>query len=737
MKLQPLRYFRNLSTTLFLRLMAGFLCIIILLVSLTAYALSVSKSNVRQEIVKYNTLMLDSTMENYEKHFNIIRQQMYLFLFSDRVQKLQREPKYSDFGTIITDILSQVSNANLYIADIVFYSKSHQFVIDKSASTTPDNLFDVFMAGEKYPKSFWDKQFEEPYTNHIFPADRFNSHLFTGRKEVVGDYIPMIFKRSDNKDFYMAVFLDASKMYEAFHQSLNDDFIIYGTAGETLFERSQTSGFPALDALKARSGESFVLDNRYHFYRTGASGMTYMHRLPVAQMASQTRLNLTLVVLVVAVVLFSIVISLLMAARINNPFKQLVASIRGTNEAAPYRSSIKEFDLISNQLQDKNKLMRQWAFIHLLKDIRGGSGRDAAKLEFTGKPFVFVMFQVVEKKGASWDDGTFSSWLYYMKVFIEDKLNRVFPDALTNQVEYNQILSLVFIDRLETLQELLREMKSVFDQDRDSGTITIAVTSIYDRSDQISAAYKEVRERIDDRGLVDETQIVTSSSSRETGIAFSQEEEAEFRANLREGHGEVLERLMERFFAKQRDRELTAAAWLGFAESVTERIRSVAADQLGTPAADAILENAEQRIEGCVTIEALERLLLEWVRRTAEEIEGKKDRKDTVTTFVMNYVNEHLSEEIYLDALAEKLNLSSGYLSTYFKEKTGKNFVEYVNETRIAQAAAMLVNGRAKIQEVAEAVGYRNIASFNRMFKKYTGLRPSDYRKSMQGAPEE
>ncbi|MDI4647725.1 helix-turn-helix domain-containing protein [Cohnella hashimotonis] len=736
MKLQPLRYFRNFSTTLFLRLMAGFLSIIILLVSLTAYALSVSKSNVREEIVKYNTLMLDTTMENYEKHFDIIRKQMYLFMFSDRVQKLQREPRYSDFGAIVTDIQTQVSNSNLYIADIVFYSKSHNFVIDKSASTTPDNLFDVFMAGDQYPKSFWDRQFEENYTNRTFPADRFYSDVFTGRQEVVGDYIPIIFKRADNRDFYMAVFLDANRMYEAFHQSLNDDFIIYDFEGQTIFERSDIGEFPALASLKSRTGNEFVMDNRYHFFRTSISGRTYMHRLPVAQIASQTRLNLTLVVLVVAVVLLSLVMALLLAARINNPFKKLVDSIRGANDEEPYRSSIREFDLIGSQLQDKNKLMKQWAFIHLLRDIRG-SGREAAKLEFTDKPFVFVLFQVVEKKGASWDDGTFSSWLYYMKVFIEDKLNRVFPDALTNQVEYNQILSLVFIDRLETLQELLREMKTVFDQDRDSGTITIAVTSIYDRSDQISAAFKEVRERIDDRGLVDETQIVFSSSSRHAEIAFTQEEEAEFRANLREGNGEVLERLMERFFAKQRDRELTAAAWLGFAETVTERIRSAAADQLGAPAADAILKNAEQLIEGCVTVEALELLLLDWIRRAAAEIDGKKDRKDTVTTFVMDFVNEHLSEEIYLDALAEKLNLSSGYLSTYFKDKTGKNFVEYVNETRIKEAAAMLVNGRSKIQEVAEAVGYRNIASFNRMFKKYTGLRPSDYRKSMQGAAEE
>jgi len=736
MKFQPLRYFRNLSSTLFLRLMAGFLCIILLLVSLTAYALSVSKNNVRQEVVKYNTLMLDSTMENYEKHFDIIRKQMYLFMFSDRVQKLQREPNYSDFGGVINDILYWVSNPNLYIADIVFYSKEQQFVIEKSTSTTPDNLFDVFMAGKKYPKTFWDEQFDATYTNRIFPADRFYSHVFTGRQEVVGDYIPIVFKRADNHNFYMAVFLDANKMYNAFHQSLNDDFIIYGADGETLFERSETSAFPALDTFKDRGGDEFIQDNRYHFYRTGASGMTYMHRLPVAQMASQTRLNLTLVVLCVAVVLLSIVIALLMAARINNPFKQLVNTIRGTNEGEPYRSSIREFDLISSQLRDKNKLMRQWAFIHLLKDIRGGDS-DAGKLEFADKPFVFVLFQVVEKRGAAWDGGTFRSWLYYMKVFIEDKLNRVFPDALTNQVEYNQILSLVFIDRPEELHQLLREMKTVFDQDRDSGTITIAVTSVYNRSDQISAAFKEVRDRIGERELVDETQIVASSSNRPTTLAFSPEEERQFRANLREGQADEVARLLEGFFERRRGQAPTAAAWLRFALSAAERIRSVATEQLGAPAAEGILENAEERIDGCVTVAELERLLIQWARRTAEAIEEKKEPKDSIALFVMNYVNEHLSEEIYLDALAEKLNLSSGYLSTYFKEKTGRNFVEYVNETRIAEAASLLVNSRSKIQEVAEAVGYRNIASFNRMFKKYTGLRPSDYRKSVQGASED
>jgi two-component system response regulator YesN len=109
-KLQPLQFIKMKSNSLFLRLVAGFLCIIILLVSLTSYALSVSKSNVRNEIVKYNTLMLQNTKQDYEKHFEIIKKQMILFYFSETVQQLQRDPRYSNFPEVIKDILYWVSN---------------------------------------------------------------------------------------------------------------------------------------------------------------------------------------------------------------------------------------------------------------------------------------------------------------------------------------------------------------------------------------------------------------------------------------------------------------------------------------------------------------------------------------------------------------------------------------------------------------------------------------------------
>lgn len=738
MKIKPLRYIRLKLNSLFLQLVTGFLGIILLLASLTSYAISESKNDLRQEIVKYNTLMLNNMMENYEKHFEIIKKQMYLFHNSEVVQRLQREHRYSNYPAVIKDIQSWVSNPYLFIDNIVIYSKEHHLIIEKGTSTTPEIMFDVFYASDQYPLDFWDRQFEEDYTIQTFPAGTFSNKLFSNRLDVHGEQIPIIFKIKNDEDFFMVVFLDARKMYEKFHQTINNDFIMYNERGETIFKPTASDSFISLNDLNMRDGNEFILDDKYHFYTKGTgSGMTYIHRLAVAHVASQTQLNITMLVMIVAVILLAILLSFLLAARINNPLKRLIHSIRGTNEVEPFRSNIQEFDMINSQMSDKKKMLKQWAFINYLKDIRN-QDNDSVKLDFSDKAFVFVLFQVIEKKNGPKVHSTFQSWLYYIKVFIEVKLNAKFPDALTIQVEYNQILCLVFIEDLEELRALLHEMKSVFDQDVDSGTITIAITSKFNQFNQVPEAYKEVHERIGDRMLIDETQIVDCSASDQNDFGLTQEQDKEFQANLKEGNIKALTLLLERFITKWRDQDVTAAAWMRFAEGITARIRHAASfDLLNQARLDDILENSLEKIQQCVTIGELEFLLLEWVKQISDAIQEKLGRKDAITSFVMDYVNDNLADEIYLDTVAEKLNISSGYLSTYFKEKTGINMVEYINEARIRKATILLLESQLKIQAVAEAVGYRNITSFNRMFKKYTGLKPSEYRKNRDTSSED
>lgn len=96
---------------------------------------------------------------------------------------------------------------------------------------------------------------------------------------------------------------------------------------------------------------------------------------------------------------------------------------------------------------------------------------------------------------------------------------------------------------------------------------------------------------------------------------------------------------------------------------------------------------------------------------------------------IVQYINRHYDKPLSLTKIADIFYISPYYLSRLFKEVTGFNFVEYLNLVRIREAQKLLKNSNAKIIEIAQAVGFKNVAHFGRVFKKITSLSPSSYRK--------
>lgn len=100
----------------------------------------------------------------------------------------------------------------------------------------------------------------------------------------------------------------------------------------------------------------------------------------------------------------------------------------------------------------------------------------------------------------------------------------------------------------------------------------------------------------------------------------------------------------------------------------------------------------------------------------------------TLIKNVIIYIDARLSEELSLKKIAEMNGVSSTYLSTCFKQETGKNFVDYVNGRRVEQAKHMLKTTRLQIQTVAQHCGFLDVQYFAKVFKKYTGKTPREYR---------
>lgn len=100
---------------------------------------------------------------------------------------------------------------------------------------------------------------------------------------------------------------------------------------------------------------------------------------------------------------------------------------------------------------------------------------------------------------------------------------------------------------------------------------------------------------------------------------------------------------------------------------------------------------------------------------------------------IYEYIQENYQNKISLDEISQLVNMSPVSFNRFIKKRTGKTFIEYVNDTRIGYAARWLIEKDLSIAEVAFKCGFNNIANFNRVFKKSKNCTPSEYREEFSG----
>lgn len=94
---------------------------------------------------------------------------------------------------------------------------------------------------------------------------------------------------------------------------------------------------------------------------------------------------------------------------------------------------------------------------------------------------------------------------------------------------------------------------------------------------------------------------------------------------------------------------------------------------------------------------------------------------------ILRFVDEHITEELDLNVIAEKFDRTSSYISALFK-KQGEGFSTYLTRERVGIAKKLLKDRNIPIQEVSELCGYSNSKYFSVVFKKVTGVTPREYR---------
>ena len=97
---------------------------------------------------------------------------------------------------------------------------------------------------------------------------------------------------------------------------------------------------------------------------------------------------------------------------------------------------------------------------------------------------------------------------------------------------------------------------------------------------------------------------------------------------------------------------------------------------------------------------------------------------------IFRFVEENYKGDCSLGALSAHMSYDYTYLSRYFKQYTGISFLDYVNRCRVDEACYLLQNSDRSVLQTAYECGFESLRSFNRNFRRVTGVTPCAYRKS-------
>lgn len=164
---------------------------------------------------------------------------------------------------------------------------------------------------------------------------------------------------------------------------------------------------------------------------------------------------------------------------------------------------------------------------------------------------------------------------------------------------------------------------------------------------------------------------------------------------------------------------------------IIQEVKKILSDYLQTHADGAPSSSLESVLNISFDLDSIRAYLLTVLTSTADLLKGcSAYSSENVIDNIKTYIHKNFTKDLTLEKISSLFYLNPSYLSFLFKEKTGQNFTDYINQLRIEQAKTLLKSTDDKIYKIAKLLGYVNPKYFFRVFKKMTGLTPEEFRKS-------
>jgi len=724
---------------MFIRLFFSFIIIIIFISSFHVITNHIYTKNLESEITANVDARMQNLVNELEMTINRIKSGIFINFFHEFYSYITGTYVSPYTYKLMEDKLNTFNVNEKYIDEIFIIIKYPDKLVMPN-----EMLFDVFYNNSTYSKEFWLKEMEDKFTFRIYPSDYFSDvskYALNEEKYLM----PIAFKHILYSKFIMVAMIDINELLNSTKSEFSDDLYIYTKAGQLIYPQSP---IPNLEDILPEEGKSYrKLDDGYLFVKEDTENQIVYYKFysntPVKQQIKEASIT------IYAIIMISIIISGFLAfyivKRINNPVKQIVQLIRQQEKehekdipgdfksiASNIKSIIEKANTYEKDINKKDSLLKSFSFKVKMLDIFMENTNDMEELH-KFNDYIVVYFKIHYKD--TFYEHIFQSegkGTFFLRELIEIYVGENFKKAVTFQAGSDQIVSVINIeksydDSVASIQKIANRLKS----EEEYVFFTIACTERHRDMSELKNAYNRALKIAEYRKLISETQLLTGEQlgNGRNAFYFSKEQQEQFINSVQSGQMQESIRLIHEILDFNYKKEVNNFYIKLLCNKIISNVSTVLMELYQCIPNNIKLEDTYSSLNHCSTIEKYKEKTMNFISACINYINVYKKESDYIVDYVKNYIKKNYSEDIFLDLLSDKLNISKTYLSSYFKEKTGINCIDYLNSYRIKKASKLLEETNAKVKDIAIKVGIPNMRTFNRLFKKYAGKAPNEYRK--------
>ncbi len=713
-----------------------------------------SVSEIYNQFRANNNLVVKSTIKSFDEAFKEVNDIIFTLNMLPYEAYERENPSKLDAANayIIQNNLSKLVYRKEYIEEVIIFSGSSDKCITSTGTTTLDNLFGKMFKSSKYAKEFWKNFAVTMHPIKLIPESTYSEVGFfndTNEKKllaIVGS------NQLEMSKLNIIVFINSSKLWNRVNQQslmegasfvvLDQDKNIIVNMGEQYkLEDSVEIYFNSSKDTSIKKG-----DFEYDCIKSDYNDFMYINKIPTKYKNTLAIVRENFLVMLATVIL-SIILAVILSSYLYRPIKNILGLIsnktndKEENKYIQIYNTIKQFqrenEALKNELDFSKHDIRRSIFFKMTNEgIAFESIRNQIDKHFNDI-FVcknFAMIGIQLKENSSYKGDRTQQDFEELFALIKKLISYKFSSSLIIHIQNLHFIALVGLEQGAKRASIINTVEKIIDDLSRSILsnyfIFTQVSKQYSDARDCKQAFYEIKMCMNYMGVNSDRMIIDAEKIQFLSEIYYPADFLDRLSNyINSGNLQACIDSINEVIDKNAANNVSIIKFSRVISTIFDRIiRHIKLNDYTTEEIASLELEFFKKLENCNNYQELKAFFKKIIKQLTDKIAIKNESKLN-KEFIIQFINLHYSEDLYLEKMAEVLGTTPKYFSNYFKKAFGINFIECLNKTRISHAKEYLKNSDIAINEICQKVGYANSSTFTSTFKKFSGISPTEYRK--------